>query len=1037
MYCEKQQERIIGKLVRFEETLERLTFTKIDEISMKKYQTKEPLDTIPDESLFTPCEKGEEWGGEGMYCWYKGTYEVPGQYAGQNLYLRPHIGYYEAMLWVNGVPHGIYTTKITFNSHGNHHCDRIRTSAKAGEKIDLALECYAYHYMLGTQPFQDEAFRSFMYTYNGAEICVKNEDICDVYFNLKTVNQMVKALPQESFRRADLIRTLLKINEFIYYDYELAPKDAFFAALQKANGLLKAELAKKNGPSAPSAGLIGHSHMDTQWLWPLQETLKKCARTYSNQMNLMEQYPDYIFVQSSAFHSQMIKEHYPALFEQIKERVKEGRYEPNGGAYIECDCNIPSGESMIRQFVWGQRFNKENFDYRSDCFWLPDTFGYSAALPQIMKGCGIDYFLTTKMDWNDTNRFPYDTFYWKGIDGTKVLSHLNKSHLRPDPETLIRYAGENKEDSLCEKPVTSMRLFSYGFGDGGGGPEYEMIEMAKRVEDTEGVPKAHHTTVSAFMHQLEENIEDPSIYSGELYLELHRGTLTNQHEIKRNNRLAETALHNLEYGLVRKGIREEHAADTTEIRPLWQVLLRDQFHDVLPGTCIPRVHEATRKEVTELIAKARNQFATIEAEAAEKKDTDKVYVTNTLSFARKDVFYLEAKEGYHLAGNYRQQIVTDVNGKRQLAVAGCEIPAFSTIELSWIPGEVAGESVFTVNGDAIEAPHERILLNEKRYIDSYVDLEENRELRGEGYALNTLLFGEEVSAGWDNWDVDVDMESRLGDRAELLSSEIISDGPVELRIRNHYKLTDKSDIKQDMIVYADTKEVRFETRMNWQEEHRFLKAAFDTTIFTDTARQEVQFGYIKRPTTRNDSFEKAKFEVSNHKYTNLSETRYGASVLNDCKYGISVKDSGMHLSLHKGGNRPDFTGDKGSHYCEYSFLPYQGAFGAENVIRPAFCLNVKPVVTEAGRVESTLASVDADHIIIDTVKPSEDGGRAFVLRLYEAEGTAAETILHMNVPVVSAELTNMLEETEEVLGETREVPLHFRAFEIKTVKIYY
>ena len=1037
MYCEKQQQRIIGKLVRFEETLERLTFTKIDEITMKKYQTQEPLDTIPDDSLFTPCEKGEEWGGEAMYCWYKGAYQVPEQYAGQNLYLRPRIGYYEAMLWVDGVPHGIYTTKISVNSHGNHHCDRIRTNAKAGETIDLALECYAYHYMLGTQPFQDEAFRSFMYPYNGAEICVKNDEICEVYFDLKTVNQMVQALPESSFRRADLIRTLLKINEFIYYDYDNAPKEAFFEALERAKAMLKKELAKKNSESMPIAGLVGHSHMDTQWLWPLQETLKKCARTYSNQMNLMEQYPEYIFVQSSAFHSQMIKEHYPVLFEQIRQRVKEGRYEPNGGAYIECDCNIPSGESMIRQFLWGQRFNKENFDYRSDCFWLPDTFGYSVALPQIMKGCGIDYFLTTKMEWNDTNHFPYDTFYWKGLDGTKVLAHLNKTHMRPEPGNLIRYVSDGKEESLCEKSVANMRLFAYGFGDGGGGPEYEMIEMARRLTDTEGVPKAHHTTVSAFMHELEEKIEYPSTYSGELYLELHRGTLTNQHEIKRNNRLAEIALHNLEYGLVRKGIREEKAADTEKIRLLWQVLLRDQFHDVLPGTCIPRVHETTKREVNELIGQAGEQLASAIADGRTEQGAEKLYVTNTLSFDRQDVFYVDAKEGFHLAGGYAQQLVTDVNGKKKLAVAGCKLPAFSTVELIWIPGEPDGESTFAVDGDTIVAPYERIRLNEKRYIDSYVDLEENRELRGEGYALNTLLFGEEVSAAWDNWDVDVDMEARLGDNAVLLASEIVSDGPVELRIRNHYKLTEQSDVIQDMIIYAGTKEVRFETLMNWQEEHRFLKTAFDTTIFTDTARQEVQFGYIKRPTTRNDSHEKAKFEVSNHKYTNLSETRYGASVLNDCKYGISVNDSSMHLSLHKGGNRPDFTGDKGAHYCEYSFLPYQGAFGAEHVIRPAFCLNVKPVVTESGMAEATLASVDADHVIIDTVKPSEDGDRAFVLRLYEAEGTAAETTLHINVPVVSAELTNMLEKTEEVLKAAQDISLHFRAFEIKTVKIRY
>lgn len=1052
MYTEKQQERLLEKLKKFEENLEPLLFEKIGEVPMKKFQTPDSYDRIPEDALFVPCKKGDVWGGEGNYCWFKGSFCVPAEWDEKELFVSPKIGGYEAMLWVNGVPHGIFTSKIIVGSHGNHYCDRIKESVKAGEVVDLALEYYAHHYFKGTQPFDNDPCPSYEYRFESVDICEKNETIFDFYFDLRTINAMVKVLPKDSFRRADLIRTLVKVHEIVFYDYENAEKEEFMEAIRAAAPLLKEQLAKKNSASAPLAGLIGHSHMDTAWLWHKGETLKKCARTYANQMNLMEQYPEYLFVQSSAYHSEMIKEHYPELFEQIKARVKEGRYEPNGGVYIECDCNIPSGEYMIRQFLLGQKFTEENFGYRSDSFWLPDTFGYSVSLPQIMKGCGIRYFLTTKMAWNDTNTFPYDTFYWKGLDGSKVLVHLNKTHIWPDPERLMEHVVDGKMDSIKEKSVSNMRLLSYGFGDGGGGPEFGMIEMARRVRDTEGLPKTEHMTVSSFMHRLEESIEKPSTYSGELYLELHRGTLTNQHNIKRNNRLAEIAIHNLEYAAVRSALQKDAAADETQIRPLLSTLLVNQFHDILPGTCIARAHDEAIAEVTDVIRTADEMtqkllsadgqealeavFVQQEAlSSAEQGHT--VSVMNTLSFARRDVIYLDYEEGFIVEGDYRQQAVETLDGTKKLAVAGVEIPAYATVTLKLVPGTIPSGSAFVLENDVLTAPKEKITFNEKGYLDSYVDLEEGRELRGEGYALNTLLIGEEVSRAWDNWDVDADFECKLKDRAELLERKVVADGAVEFRIRSSYKLTAKSTLLQDMIVYADSKEVKFETLIDWQDEHRFLKTAFDTTVFADTARQEVQFGYIKRPTTRNNAEEKAKFEVSNHKYTDLSETRYGAAVLNDCKYGISVEDSRMHLSLHKGGNRPDDRGDKGQHLCTYAFLPHQGGFGAENVIRPAYELNYRPVILSGTVQQPSLLSVDADHVIAETIKPAESGEKAFIIRLYEAEGAAARTKLHINGAVKSVELTNMLEEPEDVIANGNEVELDFRPFEIRTLKVNY
>lgn len=826
----------------------------------------------------------------------------------------------------------------------------------------------------------------------------------------------------------------LATHAFLYYDFENVDWDVFMDGVQKADAVLKQMLSRPNAPSAPYAGFIGHSHMDTAWLWTRKETEKKCARTYANQMSLMDQYPDYTFIQSSAYHGDIIRRLYPDLFEEIKKRVKEGRYEPNGGVWIESDCNIPSGEYMIRQFVWGQRFTRKHFDYTSDAFWLPDTFGYSASLPQIMQGCGVKYFLTTKISWNDTNEFPYDTFYWKGIDGSKVLVHFNRSHAWPSPETMAENIMSRDGNTVKEKETSDMRLLSYGFGDGGGGPEFAMIEMADRLKDVEGLPRSSHTTVSGFMKRLEEGLYRPSTYVGELYLELHRGTLTNQHTIKRNNRKAEFALRDLEYMTVREAVLRDQVASAEKINPLTEELLVNQFHDILPGTCIPAAHDDAIRDVAKVIAEAEKGTAEILSGLSD--GTEGFTLINTLSFDREDVVYLPFA-GSYVEGDYVQQVVTDMAGNEKLAVMGAKIPALGTLTL--YPAGTADErkSAFYAEGLYLETPFLSVRFDEKGYIESLKDKRNGRQLKGEGYALNTFLVAEDVPLGWDNWDVDADFECKFADRAELLSREVAADGAVEYRIRSSYRLTEKSTLTQDMVFYADSPEIVFETKMDWQDDHRFLKAAFDTNIHTDYASQEIQFGYIRRATNRNTSVEKARFEVSNHKYTDLSETRYGAAVLNDSKYGISVEGSSMRLSLHKGGCMPDYRGDKGVHCCTYALLPHMGSMDAVNVVRPAYLLNEKPLLVKGNLALESLARVEAENVIIETVKPAEDARKAFVLRLYEAEGTQTVTKLSFGVPVEQVEETNMLEETLIVLGTGPEVELAFKPFEIKTLMVDY
>lgn len=1035
MLNEKQIARMLSKLRRFEDTLEALIFEKVADLPVSFYQTDESLYEIPDKALYQPMAPGAHWGGEGVYGWFKMGWEVPRELAGKPLFLRPRVGGYEALLWVDGRPFGTFATKIVVTGHGNHYCDMILKNPRAGQLVEIDLEFYSGHFVRGCMPFEESGRTDYDFTFDGMEICVKNDRIANFLFNLRTLNQLAEVLDETSYRKAEIINTLMELHEILYYDPACISREKFMEALARGQKIMAPALARRCSTSAPKVGVIGHSHMDTAWLWHTGETIKKCARTFSNQLNLMEQYPEYKFVQSSSCHSDMIRQHYPELFERIRKKVQEGRYEPNGGVWVECDCNITSGESMIRQFLWGQRFTRKYFGYTSDSFWLPDTFGYSAAIPQIMKGCGVKYFLTTKMAWNDTNQFPYDTFWWKGIDGTRVLAHLNKTHVWPDPKEFYNIVFDTKSpDAVRQKYVSDRKLVSYGFGDGGGGPQFEMVEMARRCRDLEGCPRTEHTTVSQFMQDLEANIHNPSTYEGELYLELHRGTLTNQHTIKRNNRLAEIALHDLEYLTVANALEKKEPAQDTAYRDLQETLLLNQFHDILPGTCIPRAHQEAREQVENVIRKAQAQ-AQLALSPAEAEN--RVTVANPTSFARKDVIYLEYREGMRVAGGYPQQITETLSGGKRLAVAGVELPPYGSVVLELEPGEIPERSPFGINGRELVTPYARVLFDERGFLKSFIDTQADRELAGEGYPLNTFLMAEDLPAMWDNWDVDADLELKYRDCAEFVSSQIVSKGEVELRIRNRYRISEKSAITQDVIFYAGSPLVKFETMMDWQDDHRFLKAAFDTAVFSDFVRQEIQFGCLKRPTTRNTSIDQAKFEVLNHKYTDLSEPRYGVAILNDCKYGISAFGGQLRLSLHKGGLRPDDQGDKGLHYCEYGFLPHVGGFSAENVVQPAYAFNYHPVVADGAREMTSIIACEAPNVIVETIKPCEDGERAFIARLYESEGGLTHTDVKLGFAPRSVELTNMLEEKQQVLASAEQFQLTFHPFEIKTLKIRY
>lgn len=987
-------------------------------------ETREHLRKPPEAEQMQPILPGSTWGEEYGNLWLRTVFTVPETLGAQQLCVIPDVHAVEILCYKNGIPAGIINSKNDFLG-GNHSAMFLEAEAVPGTTFEIALECYAGHDCPGTQPYENYEWdgvkpEEYVRTYEGIRIAVLDKVFRDFCFDTATALQLA-GLPGDTFAGMKAHQCLMAAFPYLIQDVREATVEQLRESAAKVSEILAPALRKGTGDlSRGRVFVVGHSHMDTAWLWPVEETIRKCARTYSQALTLMDLYPEYTFIQSSVLHLDWMRQYYPDIFEGIKRRVAEGRYEPNGGVWVECDCNITGGESMIRQFLYGQRYTMEHLNYKSDSFWLPDTFGYNAAIPQIMLGCDVKYFYTTKMDWGDMNLFPAQTFVWRGLDGSEVISHLNRTHFVPDVQNLTAMTAGLRDKRSCD-----LRLAAYGYGDGGGGPTYGMLEFLKRTQGMDGVPVIRSATISEFMQEVEKGKEKLPVFDGELYLELHRGTLTQMHEVKKNNRDAEIAMHNLELINVLSGASINKKRDE-----LYKVILKNQFHDIIPGTCIRRVYEICIPEMRETISEIRRETEQYLKDMMEP-GCEVISLYNPLSFDRSDVVNLEGAWGFR---NADSQVYTDWNGETKTAVA-VRIPAMESVFLyKSCPGKSA--SAFKAEGNVLITPYYRAEFDEHGYIASLTDLEADRAVHKEGGApLGTLWLGEDMPFAWDNWDIDDDIFAKMRPVTGLLSRETVSDGAVEYRIRSRYALGKRSSVTVDTVFYAASRRIDFEVKMDWQEAHALLKAGFDVNVRSAFAKNEIQFGHMDRPTTRNNSLEEAKFEVCNHKWTDISETRYGVAVLNNGKYGISVEGSDLRLTLHKGGTRPDPFTDNGIHTTTYSLLPHVGAFDAENVVRPAYELNYQPLMVQGLLHVPKLFELSHPGIVCETVKNAEDVEGAYVLRLYEAERNTANCVLTLQ-GAKAAWVTNMLEEKQQELPIVNgQVKLTFRPFEIKTILV--
>lgn len=1023
MYNNKYDERTFKKFMTAMEHYAKRMFRKVyDAENVLAYETMEHLRTPPAYDICSPIENGAEWGKEYSTMWLRFKIKVTPELEGRQIFVMHETGAVEILGFTNGKPTGIINSKNDFIG-GGHSAYLVTANAKLGEEYDVGLECYYGHSMYGTEPYDnydvdDTVPLVSAKHYNGVSVCILEETIRDCIFDVMCVCNLA-LLEEGNFVSIKGRDCLLAAFPYLIQDVKRADYDELIAACKKMSEIVAPALEKSVGDySRGYVGAIGHSHMDTAWLWPMSETIRKCARTYAKVLSVMELYPDYKFLQSSALHLSWMKDYYPDLFERIKERVKEGRYEPNGAVWVECDCNITGSEAMVRQFMYGQRFTEKELGYRSDTFWLPDTFGYSASIPQIMKGNGVKYFCTTKIGWNDCNDFPEQTFRWRGIDGTEVLTHFNTINDIPDPLHL-----QNQTRNLQNKHSSGHRLMTYGFGDGGGGPTFGMMEYFKRTKDLPGVPVLESTTVSRFMDKLDERRDKYPVYDGELYLEMHRGTLTSLHPVKKYNRMAEIALHNMEMANVLAGEKTTERHDE-----MYKVLLKNQFHDILPGTCINKVYELEYPEMDKLIADASSVTDGYLAKMSEQAG-DTVSLFNPLSFDNTSVFTLGGAVG---ADGVPSQSYIDHDGNARTDISAT-IPANGAVSVKLTVEKSCG-SAFSFDGETLETPYYLAKINKNGYIFSLIDKENNRQIANiKGEPLGTLWVGEDVPSCFDNWDIEDDIFRKLKPTQADLAPTVVSDGTVEIRFRTEYKIGRESRAYVDMIFYAQSKLIEFEMKINWKEKHRLLKAGFDVNVHSSTVKNEIQFGHIDRPTTRSTTVEKAKFEVCNHKWSDLSETNYGVALLNDCKYGMSCEGSNMMLTLHKGGVRPDTTGDEGVHYMKYAILPHKQAFSAETVVKPAYQFNYKPVVISGRLNVPKLFEISEGNIICETVKNAEDIENAYVLRLYECERSTTECKLTLS-GAKRVFISDMLEENlKELELDDGVAALSFRPFEIKTV----
>ena len=931
---------------------------------------------------FFPAPKGTKWGKKWEYGWFRTELTVPENLQGKRLVFTLNTAE-EMLVWVNGQEAGAIDKK--------HRYITLSRCANAGDTYEIVAECYAGHGVRnegagpvawGAESVPEPPAQQV--TTGDCYFGIWNEELFQAAMDYLTLFSLVQKLPPKSLRTMKIVEGLKKFTYIA--DFEL-PEPALTASVVEASKVLKPLLACKNGSTAPDYTVFGQSHLDLAWLWPVEETLRKTARTYTNQLILMDEYENYQFLLCEPPILETLKQYYPNVYQKVRDKIAAGAFHPEGALWVESDTNIPSGESLIRQFVWGKCWYRNELGVDSKMAWMPDTFGFSAALPQIMKKCQVPYFATQKLIRQDPEcePFPYNVFWWEGMDGSKVLSHtFKKNNANFQPGDLIT---RWEEDRVQEEGIDGL-MFPFGFGDGGGGPTREMVEMAQRCADLEGAPRCHMEHPVKYFERLGD-VENT--FRGELYLAWHRGTLTSQTKTKRGIRKAEIALKQLEFILSRQLLSGKEMPENwrEKLNELWKKLLFNQFHDIAPGTSIARVHERSEQELRDVCEGCAMLIADMVGDDDEHLD----YAYNHFSWPISCY-------------------ATPLPAQSCVSIKETEVLADATVSLC-------------AEGWVMENKHLRCVINENGEVVSIKRPGCDTEyLAGVG---NRFLMFKDVNTCYDAWELGSmyeHMPVALDEKAEItvLNSEL---GILRVNKRLH-----DSEMTQIIRLNPSAARLEFSTTVkNWQEKHKLLKVAFPVNAYANEAYHEIQFGYVKRPVHRSYQTDKDRYEVCNHRYTALTDGAHGAAVLNDGKYGVNVVENEIRLTLLRAAMMPDQTADRGMQEFTYAFYPFDGAFQDSDVLQQAEELNENSIFASVCDDLGAIFLPDQKNIIVDTIKPADMHENALLVRVYEAMGKQTDCAFtkHKNIKTVTE--TDMLEENPAAVDLSR---VHFTPFEIKT-----
>ncbi|MGX8909501.1 alpha-mannosidase [Streptomyces netropsis] len=952
-----------------------------------------------------PIEVGAPWGPPWGTSWFTVAGTVPEEWAGRTVEALLDLGFDENMP-------GFQCEGLVYRPDGSpvkglnprNQWVRIGESVAGGEEVLLHIEASSNPVIMDYHPFvptelgdrltADDAPR---YRLARMDLAVLDRVVWELVQDLEVLGELMAELSVDSPRRWEILRAVERALDAV--DLQDVGGSA-----ERAREQLTDVLSAPAHASAHRISAVGHAHIDSAWLWPLRETVRKVARTTANMTALLEDEPDFVYAMSQAQQFAWIKEHRPEVYARVKKAVAEGRFVPVGGMWVESDTNMPGSEALARQFVHGKRFFLEEFGIETEEVWLPDTFGYSAALPQLVRLAGAKWFLTQKISWSQTNKFPHHTFWWEGLDGTRVFTHF------PPIDTYnSRLSGQEVAHAVRnfqEKGGATRSLAPTGWGDGGGGTTREMVARAKRLADLEGSARVVFERPSAFFEKAHAEYGHAPVWVGELYLELHRATLTSQAQTKQGNRRSEHLLREAELWAATAAVRAGFRYPYEALDRLWKTVLLHQFHDILPGTSIAWVH--------------REAAATYRAVTAE----------------------LESIVGDALA-----------------ALAG-DAPAGGTVVFNAAPhgrgGAVAhgGALVGSPDGDPDPAPPSvraregggftldngllRVEVDGRGLVVSVYDPEADRETIAPGAPANLLQLHPDLPNMWDAWDVDHFYRNTVTDLTDVESVEPTDEGAVRV-----VRAFGSSRVEQVLSLPPGVRRLDIETEVDWHETEKFLKAAFPIDLHADRTAAETQFGHLYRPTHTNTSWDAAKFEACAHRFVHLEEPGWGVAVVNDSTYGYDVTravreaDTGttttLRLSLLRAPRFPDPRTDQGIHRFRYALVP--GA-SLGDAVREGYRINLPERRVPGSAGVEPLVSVSDDAVVISAIKLADDGSGDVVVRLYESLGGRTRARVTAGFPTASVSVCDLLE--RPVAAATTDgdiVVLSLRPFEIVTLRL--